>query len=621
MHHQKKRIDRFELIRRLGRGAQGSVFLAWDPRLEREVALKLLHMQTPDGLAPRPTLLEARIGGKLRHPNVVSIYDAGEYRGLPYLVFEYVKGETLRELLNRQGSMSIADACRTIGPVLDAIAHAHGLGIVHLDLSPGNVLVDETGNPRVMDFGLARFCDMPQRTGELPAGTVRYMAPEIFDGKPLGPAADVYALCLIFYELVAGQPARQGKSLRKVLEQVTNGKIDMRPLGKGRDSERLARLLSGGLERDPKARYPDGKAMLESFRLQFPGPATGGTQGRQPTNGTVSFLLQRMRRRQEFPVLSRSLMEINRLTAHDSNASASQLAKVVLTDYSLSQKLLKMANSVLYSGGVHKVTTVSGAVRLLGVRQVRSVANSLALFSHLRDGPHSSALLDNLLRSFMAGLLARHLVKRNRVTGVEDAFICGMFQNLGENLALYYFPDEYVEVRELMAGEQLGRSTASREVLGITYAELGVAVARHWQFPDAIQRVIEGLPDGHLEPPGSPEERLRAYCVFAAELCDIPGRSVCEVEYPALLGLAARFAPCFPLNEQTLYKLLGAGLGKLEELAPVLGVDLADCSLRDGINDLRAFRECKDLAATDPDGTPLNPLLTAGAPLLAGAPD
>ncbi|MDH5622685.1 MAG: serine/threonine protein kinase, partial [Gammaproteobacteria bacterium] len=192
----KQRIGRYEVIRSLGKGAQGAVYLGRDPTLDRLVAVKVLTSKNAelnsitDGGAP----LEARMSSQLKHPNIVPIFDAGEFTVGPFLVFEYVEGKTLSQTLESNGPLSIEAAVPLIAAILNAVAAAHASGILHLDLSPRNVLIGADGVPRVMDFGLAQYVSIAREPKAFATGTLRYMAPEHFLGQPLGPATDVFAL-------------------------------------------------------------------------------------------------------------------------------------------------------------------------------------------------------------------------------------------------------------------------------------------------------------------------------------------------------------------------------------------------------------------------------------------
>ena len=173
-----EQIGRFEIIRELGRGAQSVVYLARDPHLQREVAIKTLHFARADALKNQQLLSEARMVSQLRHPNIVPIFEAGEEGGDIYLVFEFVPGQNLRDYLKTNGQLSPVQAIAIVHPVLDAIAHAHAAGIIHRDLKPSNILIDADGTPRVMDFGIAARGESQSNDGEAFMGSPVYMAPE-----------------------------------------------------------------------------------------------------------------------------------------------------------------------------------------------------------------------------------------------------------------------------------------------------------------------------------------------------------------------------------------------------------------------------------------------------------
>jgi len=179
-----QQIGRYTIVERIGRGMQGTVYKARDPELDRLVAIKLLHSGTPgttlvgDEGAQAATPLEARISSRLRHPNIDSIFDFGHFHGHQFLVFEFVEGQTLRQLLGAHGKLSIPQVCRYAVSIVDAIACAHGEGVVHLDLSPRNILVDGNDNPRIMDFGLSQISHNYVQEGDEIKGTPLYMSPE-----------------------------------------------------------------------------------------------------------------------------------------------------------------------------------------------------------------------------------------------------------------------------------------------------------------------------------------------------------------------------------------------------------------------------------------------------------
>jgi len=209
-----RRLGRFELVRELGRGAQATVWLAHDTRLQREVALKLLD-PAADAAELSEWLHEARAVSRLAHPHIVPVFEADVADGQPYLVFEFVDGPTLGAERRARPKWSAREAVQLLLGVLDALAAAHAQGIVHRDLKPANVMFDASKPPpfvRVVDFGIALLA--PQGTPEARltkeghvAGTAAYMSPEQASGElALGPPTDVYALGMILREILTGKP-------------------------------------------------------------------------------------------------------------------------------------------------------------------------------------------------------------------------------------------------------------------------------------------------------------------------------------------------------------------------------------------------------------------------------
>ena len=574
--NMQAKIGRYEIIRRIGRGSQGTVYLGRDPTLDRLVAIKVLTASDAalNTVAEDGTPLEARISSKLKHPNIVPIYDAGEYLAGPYLIFEYVEGVPLAQTLKSRGAMSIEDAVPMITAILKALSTAHAADILHLDLSPRNILIDADNAPRVMDFGLAQYVSMAREPKEFASGTLRYMAPEHFQADPLGPWTDVFALGSTFYEIVTGKRAMQGTTLPEIRHQIVDGNVDFEPLKTLPNGEAFARFLAGALEKGREGRYADCSSMSEAFQL-FLDEANLSEKANSEgsSHSTIDFLLRRMQRTGDFPAISKTLSDINRLTGDDRQANADKLANVILRDFALTSKLLKLVNSSFYGARATEISSVSQAVVFLGVEQVRMTANSLAFFGHMKND--SAALKDSMTKSFMSGLIARHLGLRAKLPGAEEAFIGGMCQNLGENLVIFYFPDEYEDIVELQAHENLDKAAAARGVLGVAYADVGAAVARNWNLPYSIIEAIRGVPPGAVSPPASDEEKLRDLAVFANELCDLfQHLALGEIDI-ALQSLQQRFAPSVDLDPAYCRKLIAAVFEKLKQFAPIFEINVA----------------------------------------------
>ncbi len=275
-----ERLDHFQLIRPLGRGGMGEVHLARDVNLGRKVAIKVLR---PDALGSREAverfLFEARTTARFNHPHIIAIYHVGEVRGSPYVALEYLEGETLRQRMAR-ARMSHTEAVRTALAIAEALAEAHAHSVLHRDLKPENVMIPRDGRLRVLDFGLAKVtggadAEEPGREG-LPgegdaalatfetqegaiSGTPRYMAPEQWSGQPASTAADVWALGLILYELIAGEHPLSGEGPFQIVFEVT--RPEPLPQCSREAGEEVAQLVDRCLDKDAEGRPSIGEVV------------------------------------------------------------------------------------------------------------------------------------------------------------------------------------------------------------------------------------------------------------------------------------------------------------------------------------------------------------------------
>ena len=260
-------VPGYEVRRELARGGMGLVVEAWSKRLGRTVALKLV-------LEPLDTELVARFGReaeaalRLRHPNLVSVFEAGEVGGCPFLAMELVEGRTLEEVL-RGGPLPALEAARMVRALADALAHAHERGVLHRDLKPGNVIVEADGRPRLVDFGLARLSDelaRLTRTGAI-MGTPSYMSPEQGSGEihRVGPQTDVYSLGAVLYHALTGSAPFVAKSAIATIEAVVRRRPvppDQVRAGVDRD---LAAICLRCLEKAPEQRWPGAAALRDAL--------------------------------------------------------------------------------------------------------------------------------------------------------------------------------------------------------------------------------------------------------------------------------------------------------------------------------------------------------------------
>lgn len=493
---QPASVGRFELKKMLGRGAQATVWLALDPRLQREVAVKLMRpVQEQDPSVLEQWLREARHVGRLAHPFIVPVFEADVQGRQPFIVFEYVPGRTLAEHIAQQGRCTPHDAVALMVDVLDGLQAAHQAGIVHRDLKPSNIMVDTQRHARVMDFGMAAPVQA-EPDAQLASGTPAYLAPEAAAGAAPSPAMDVYSAALVLVEMLTGQPLIHQKDTWQALYRIANETLQLpRDLGPGVD-DGLRAILQRAMARDPGERYGSAADFRDALRT-WAAPASASSAA---SNATLDFLLRRMRHKSDFPALSDSVARIQRV-ANSEDDSISDLTHEILKDVALTNKLLRLVNSVHYAhAGRGTISTVSRAVSLVGFNAVRNMALSLVLLDHMQDKAHASQMREEFLRAMMAGSVAAELCEPGQAA--EEAFIGAMFQNLGRMLCEFYFPEEARQIRGLVAAGRLegGEESAALQVLGLGFEDLGVGVARVWALPDSLQRCMR-------KPLGSPMQR------------------------------------------------------------------------------------------------------------------
>jgi serine/threonine protein kinase len=572
-------VGRFQLRRLIGQGGQATVWQAFDPRLERDVALKLLRLeQGADAELVEQWLQEARSVSRLTHPNIIPVFEADVHAGQPYLVFEYVAGKTLADVVRERGALPPQEAVGLMVDILEALVAAHAAGIVHRDLKPSNVLVDASGRARVMDFGIAaRMHDgaAVQQAAGAPhtGGTPGYMSPEAALGAAPSPAMDIFSAAVVLVEMLSGRRLIDERDPYKAIQRVAREDLQLpKDLG-GEVDDALRAILLRGLARDPRQRHPGAQVFLEELK-KWRRPVTAPlAAGDEATSGTVEFLLRRMRHKSDFPALSGSVVRIQSISTSD-RESVATLTNEILKDVALTNKLLRLVNTAHYARG-GTISTVSRAVTLVGFNGIRNMALSLVLLEHMQDKAHANLLKDEFLRSLMAGSIAAEL-SPVRTEG-EEAFLGAMFQNLGRLLTEYYFPEEARAIRALMAGkEPVSEAQAATTVLGISYELLGVGISKAWNLPDNIQQCIR-KPGGN--PPSSPPreavDRMRWIALASNEMADVLLHSDPKQASAKVTQAGQRYARSIGVDSKGLEGAAARARERLVELARAIDFKVA----------------------------------------------
>lgn len=560
-------IGRYAITGLLGKGGQGVVLCAHDQELDRQVAIKLLRPK-PDS-DNRQLANEARIVSRLQHPNIVTLHDIGIYRGMHYLVFEYIDGVSLGTRIKTHGAIPFAESVIMMSQILAGVAYLHEHDVIHRDLSPGNILLTREGTPKVTDFGISVLRQVEQSTAEV-SGTLRYMAPEPFADQIAGTASDVFTLSSIFFEMLTGKRRFDENSPSEIIKAIVSGPaIDLAASGIDIDA-RVAHVLATASARPLSIRYGDARAMkneLDQFRL----PRDRATAGDE-THGTVDFLMRRMGHKTGFSALSQHIGELLQLTAEESLAPASRLVNILAKDMTLTQRVLSQANSAYY--GKAEITALAAAVSMLGLDQVRTCITSALLESEFEQG--SPPLRDALLKSFHSAILAKALAPVCAIDSRAEAFTCALFHDLGRTLTVHYFAEEFAAIQAYMVRMHADELTASRQILGIPYHDLGAAVGVQWKLSRTITDAMRPLPRGCAPRTDSGDSRLQLCTAYANAI----SRAIAESDdaeqcVPALAGLAQKVDGVLCVPSAALAEALEEAASLSERYAALLKIDRA----------------------------------------------
>jgi len=259
---QRLLADRYRLTVRIDEGGAGEVWQARDERLGRDVAIKILGANADDAFRER-FADEARRAASVIHPNVVTVFDEGRDGADAFMVMELVRGRTLRDVVADRGPLRPHEAARIVGQIAAALDAAHEAGVIHCDVKPANVIVDQQGTAKLTDFGIARAARGP-REHEL-IGTARYIAPERIEGKAPTERSDVYSLGLVAYELIAGRPPNAEMETEDLLRVRLDGRAPSLRSARVGINEEIDTVIAKALARDPQSRYASAGAFARDL--------------------------------------------------------------------------------------------------------------------------------------------------------------------------------------------------------------------------------------------------------------------------------------------------------------------------------------------------------------------
>ena len=256
--------NRYEVVSHIGQGGMADVFLAVDTILNRQVAIKILRADlSTDAISILRFEREAQAAAALAHPNIVEIYDVGDYKGHHYIVMEFVSGKTLKQVIRSRGPLVNEEAIDIMKQLCSAVAEAHARGIIHRDIKPQNVIVKSDGSVKILDFGIATAKGSMQLTqANNVMGSVHYLAPELAKGESASPQSDIYALGIVLYEMLSGDvPFKADQAVQIALKHMREPMPDIRQMNSS-VPQSIANIITRATAKNPSERYRSAREML-----------------------------------------------------------------------------------------------------------------------------------------------------------------------------------------------------------------------------------------------------------------------------------------------------------------------------------------------------------------------
>jgi HD-like signal output (HDOD) protein len=339
--------------------------------------------------------------------------------------------------------------------------------------------------------------------------------------------------------------------------------------------ERLDRFVLKALEKDPALRYSDASEMLTAFHGMYQQPVEE-IHEQDAGHGTVEFLQRRMQRKSDFPALSQSVRSINAM-AQSSNKDIGHLAGVIVKDFALTNKILKVVNSAYYGSFSGKIGTVSRAVVVLGIQAIRSLAASLIFFEHINDKDQAVQLKELVSSAMFSASLASQVAKQFDEAEAEDFFLSAMLRDLGKILVTFYLPEEAKEIERLVSKEKQLEKRAQLDVLGVSYETIGLEIARQWNFPSTL---VESMKHWEASDKAvNRTDRRRMVAEFSKDAMQLMAEKGLDNK-ASVNALLKNYEDVLSLDIKQFKQLAGNALDEFKQVAKVLTSDIPESFVR-----------------------------------------
>lgn len=269
-------LGRYKILKELGRGAMGVVYLGKDPTIQRFVAIKTMRLDEIDDAEKLQEVKtrffrEAESTGRLTHPNIVTIYDAGEEQDLGYIAMEVLEGTTLKHWSRKPNLLPLDKLIPILATVADALDYAHQEGVVHRDIKPANIMITKGATVKVMDFGIAKMASSSKTQTNIVLGTPTYMSPEQIAGKKVDGRSDVFSLGVVLYEMLSGRPPFTADNLSALLFAIAHNPHPSIKVLRPDIAPALQQVLDQALEKDPAMRFRRAAEFAQELRACLQG--------------------------------------------------------------------------------------------------------------------------------------------------------------------------------------------------------------------------------------------------------------------------------------------------------------------------------------------------------------